>query len=487
MPSGTNSNGVRCCPSIRINSRVGNRDQYQDGIIMKHKRMTSTDITAFHISCVFLAGLCCFCMLSGCAATRTAEPALTVEQHELNVDSFDYVWKTIQDRHWDAELGGLDWVAIRDELRPQVAEAQTMSQARAVLRDMIGRLEQSHFGIVPGEVYQALDEEEENKEHSQLGYGVIGIEVRVIDGEALVTRVHPDLPAWNQGVRPGWQILRVADQELKPRIAQVEAEFRESTLRDFMLARTVSSHLRGKVGEPLSVDFLADNDKRLSIELKRVAPPGKRVRLGHLPAFHVWFESRLLDDQVGYIAFNAFFDPPNIMRQFQEAVRSFMDTDGIIIDLRGNPGGIGGMAMGMAGWFVEEGGRKLGTMQTRNTKLNFAVFPRAETYQGPLAILIDGCSGSTAEIFSAGMRDLGRARLFGSCSIGAALPSVFEKLPNGDGFQYAIADYLSAGGDRLEGAGVVPDVEALLTREALLDGRDPVIEAAVQWIRSQSD
>jgi carboxyl-terminal processing protease len=84
-----------------------------------------------------------------------------------------------------------------------------------------------------------------------------------------------------------------------------------------------------------------------------------------------------------------------------------------------------------------------------------------------------------------GLKDLGRARIFGTRTAAAALPSLFEKLPNGDGFQYAIANYVSEGGQPLEGLGVTPDVEASVTRQALLAGKDPALDAAVEWIESQ--
>jgi carboxyl-terminal processing protease len=100
---------------------------------------------------------------------------------------------------------------------------------------------------------------------------------------------------------------------------------------------------------------------------------------------------------------------------------------------------------------------------------------------------MDGSSASTSEIFAGGLKDLGRARIFGTRSAAAALPSIIEKLPNGDGFQYAMANYISDGGKPLEGNGVVPDVEVKLTRQALLDGHDPVVDAALQWIKKQRD
>jgi carboxyl-terminal processing protease len=98
---------------------------------------------------------------------------------------------------------------------------------------------------------------------------------------------------------------------------------------------------------------------------------------------------------------------------------------------------------------------------------------------------VDSNSASTSEIFAGGLKDLDRARVFGTRTAAAALPSMIERLPNGDGFQYAMANYISKGGKPLEGLGVVPDVEVKLTREALLAGHDPVIDAAVEWIKKQ--
>ena len=143
------------------------------------------------------------------------------------------------------------------------------------------------------------------------------------------------------------------------------------------------------------------------------------------------------------------------------------------------------MAMGMAGWFIAQQDQKLGTLYMRDTTLKFVVNPRLTTFAGPLAILVDGTSASTSEIMAEGLKDLGRARIFGTRTAAAALPSVFERLPNGDGFQYAIANYVSQDGKPLEGLGVTPDVETPLTRQALLAGKDPALDAAVAWIASQ--
>ena len=419
-------------------------------------------------------------LVAGCA-TAAKEPPLTPEQRQLNLESFDYVWTTIRDKHWDPELGGLDWAAIRDDLRPRVEQAAVMSESRAAFFELINRLGQSHFAIIPAELYKDM----EGPAGEGRWDGVPGITVRVVDRHALVTAVNEGSPAAEGGVRPGWEIVGVGDEDLIPKLEAVGEEFADKTWKDHTLARVVTSRWRGPVGEPVAISFIDGEGRKVDLDVPRVEERGRRIQFGNLPPMYVWTEVKTLDDSVGYIAFSSFFDPINVMPVFNEAMTSFMDTEGLVIDVRGNPGGIGPMAMGMAGWLIEDEKRHLGTMYMRNAELNFVVIPRVETYRGPVALLVDGLSGSAAEIFAGGLKDLGRARVFGGRTVGAALPSTIERLPNGDGFQYAFANYVSAGGEELEGIGVIPHVEVAPTREALLEGRDPVVEAAVAWIKDQ--
>ena len=211
------------------------------------------------------------------------------------------------------------------------------------------------------------------------------------------------------------------------------------------------------------------------------SPRGEPTSFGNLPTQYVWTETRQIG-KAGYFAFNMFLDPGRLIPALATAVTSCKDCSGFIIDLRGNPGGIGAMAMGMAGFFIEKPGQLLGTMQLRDSSLKFAINPRPPQFTGKLAVLVDGLSASTSEIFAGGLQDLKRARVFGSRTAGAALPSVIERLPNGDAFQYAIANYVSTGGQVLEGKGVTPDVEVRPKRESLLQGKDDVLDSALKWI-----
>lgn len=469
---------------------------------MHHRNTSRTRPARFAATCADAVLACaCACAVvalaagAGCATAPRAPAAedavrpgdagqapagLSVEQRRLNEESFDFIWTTIRDKHWDPTLGGIDWPAVRDELRPRVTAARTTTEARAAMDEMLRRLGQSHFQIFPAHLYDDVG----GPDSLEAGAGTPGLVVRVVDGSALVVALEPGAPAAAQGVGPGWEILRVAGEEVGPRLAELTAELQGKTYLDYVLVRSVERRLRGDVGERIRIGLLDAEGRERDLDLELIAPRGRSVTFGNLPSHYVWFESRVLEDGIGYLAFSLFLDPTNVMKAFGAAMEAGAGAPGMIIDLRGNPGGIGAMAMGMAGWFIPEKGRRLGTMYTRESRVNFAVTPRVGVYDGPLAILVDGLSGSTAEILAGGLKDLGRARIFGTPTAGAALPSQIERLPNGDGFQYAIANYISQGGQALEGAGVTPDEVVKPTRAALLESGDPVLAAASAWIRA---
>jgi carboxyl-terminal processing protease len=422
-----------------------------------------------------------FAVVGLCGAAAAVAAPLTDEQRQLNAASFDHVWSTIRARHWDPQLGGLDWEALREELRPRILQAASMDEARRPIEELIERLGLSHYGLIPAEVYRELG----GPGGRGVGDGTAGLVLRVIDGEVLVTAVADGSPAEQAGIRTGWILRSVDGEELGPALSTVRERFGGTLYEDLALAGVAQSRVAGAVDAERRLTLLDGKGESVEVALTLVEQRGEKLELGFLPPSYVWIEQRTLDGSIGYIAFNMFIDPARLMRRFNEAMESFLDADGVILDLRGNPGGIALMAMGMAGWLIEEPNHHLGTMITREHELKVVVFPRPQVYRGPVAVLVDGLSGSCSEILSGGLQDLGRARIFGSRTAGAVLPSAIEKLPNGDGFQYAFANYVSADGEVLEGVGVIPDVRAKPSRQALLEGRDPALDAAVAWIRTR--
>jgi carboxyl-terminal processing protease len=197
-------------------------------------------------------------------------------------------------------------------------------------------------------------------------------------------------------------------------------------------------------------------------------------------------------EEVGIIRLSAWF--PAIVPALAAAMNDLRDAKGIVMDLRGNPGGLAALVMGVGGHFLDEP-LSLGEMRMREATLRFVVNPQLVTpdgtrvapFDGPLAILVDPLTASTSEVFAGGMQALDRARVFGEPSAGQALPALVYPLPNGDRLLHAVADFTAPGGARLEGAGVIPDLLVPLTREALLAGDDAPLREALEWIASQPD
>ena len=396
------------------------------------------------------------------------------------VETFDAAWRIIRDTHFDRTMNGVDWDAVRTQLRPRAAAARDPSQLRELLNDMLGRLGQSHFVVIPG----GSDASGAGPDLS----GDTGVDVRLIGGALIVTDVQAGSSAAETGVKAGWTVLSVGGTALGPLIAELPDEPR---LRNVEAWRVAHERLRGPAGTSVTLTLQDGQGDVHDLRLARRPETGEPVTVGHLPTMFVRVasERRQLKGGLaaGVIRFNVWMAA--VDREFQKAMDAHRDTTGIVIDLRGNPGGLAAMLMGISGHFLKER-KTLGTMKMRDSELRFVANPRlvsaagerVEPFAGPVAILVDAMSGSASECFTGGMQGIGRARVFGETSMGQALPALFDKLPNGDVLIHAYGDFVAADGTRLEGRGVVPDELVPLTRESLLAGRDPALEAALEWI-----
>lgn len=434
--------------------------------------------------------------LTSCRTTPEPAPAvpLTPEEVIQSVASFDYVWETVRDKHWEKEEpGGTNWEEVGKRLRPEIEQATTRKEARKVLRALLAELGQSHFGIVPGEVYDTVEADDPAKTQPKARDGRLGVTVRLVDDVPLVIATRDS--AVEAGVKPGWILTRVGSQSVQ-KMLDSDSKLSDSKLSDsergdsdlepdsshtaLLRNRRIERLFEGPVGDVESLAFEDGDGNEQTVEIEFRAPGGKPFKTGMMPEVLVSCEARDLGDY-GYFRLSAFLDPIGTMVQYKKAIRRFDGKKGLIIDLRGNPGGLGIMATGMAGHLIDDGTPNLGTMITRDGTQSFVVNPQVDIFPGPVAILVDENSASTSEIMAGGLQDVGRARIFGQTTAGAALPSVFVRLPNGDGFQYAFANLVRANGEPLEGKGVVPDTLVTYDRDVLLSGRDPFIVAATTW------
>jgi carboxyl-terminal processing protease len=367
---------------------------------------------------------------------------LSLAAQAQQLETFDAVWKTIADKHWNPKHleslpGGGSWESLREPYRQRVQSAANQSEVRAILREMIAKIGKSHYAIAGLEMKGA-------SAMRQGGGTSPGFRVGLVEGKVVVTGLNPKFTQ----VALGWELKAV---DGTPILTTIEAA--ETLQTGLRLHQMLQNQISGFAGETLTYDFAMTGGVK-----KKVTK------------------------DVGYFRLDMFLDVVRVLPQFEQAIAACAKCKGFIIDLRGNPGGVAVMANAMAGWFVKDAGVKLGTMYQRGVDLNFAVIPRLNGFAGPLAVLVDSASASTSEILAGGLQDLKRARIFGSRTAGAALPSVIETLPNGDLFQFAVANYVSESGRELEGIGVKPDSEVAHTLAALRAQRDRPIEAAINWV-----
>lgn len=411
------------------------------------------------------------------AQPADAPAGLTEERMAEHLASFDKIWETVRDGQWDPEFDQEAWSAARAEFRPLVEAATSDDDARGAMDALLARLGQSHFGIIPGETYAAL-------EAGEAGAGDTGMTARLRDDEILVLRVREGSAAHEAGVTPGWTIEAIDGRPMSDLIKaarEAQGVQRAETTCAIVTARRLS----GPPGSSVEVRFRDIDGAERTLAIVRAEAPGRMVRFGNLPELRVRVDGRTLEGGVGYFGLNIFFDPPTVLKAWEEWILARLDAPGLVIDLRGNTGGIGAMAMAMGGWLIDEPDLYLGTMRLKGSALRFALNPRIRIYAGPVAVLIDELSASNSEVLSGGLKDIGRARVFGEWSAGLVLLSVVEMLPNGDGFQYAIAGYESASGAPLEGVGVEPDERVIESAASVRSGADPVLDAALAWIASQ--
>ena len=425
----------------------------------------------FALSVIFLSILCSYAQ----PATVASLHPVTAETREIRQKAFDKVWATVNEKHFDPTFGGVDWQRVRGIYEPRAMAAVSDKDFHDALRQMLGELKLSHFGILPPAAELVA---------AQTGRGVTGIDVIMLDGVPVINRVDAGSTAARAGVKTGQIITQIDGKTWKTIVAPLEATLAArkvgEAIHKVYLERTLESAINSKPGTTLVMDVRGAGDVSERFDIVRDPFNGEMSQaLGNFPPQEVVFESRLLPGDVGYIRFNMWIIPQ--MAKLRKAMSEFAAARAVIIDLRGNPGGVGGMAPGFAGLMFKEKA-SLGSMRSRGGSMEFIAFPQDNAFSGKVVILTDHGTGSTSEVFAAGMQETGRATLIGETSAGAVLPSVFEKLPTGYLFQYAISDYRSPHNILIEGRGVIPDVEVKQTRAALLAEHDAQLDEAIKFI-----
>lgn len=410
------------------------------------------------------------------AAGLAAIPLPAADWNAVREQTFSTVWQTIDESYFDPKFGGVSWTAIREKYRPQIEHAADNPALRTLLQSMLGELGKSHFAIIPREAAA-------NDRGGGGRPGTIGAEFTVIGNDVVVARVRPGSSALAAGLKPGDTVLRINDDDL----AQIARSLATSGLtpprRAAYLASFVSTRLRAPIGNKIPLFVAGPEATPRSLLVTTAAIGGTwSEAIGNFPSQRLESTAERGSDGVAYLRFNVFM--PELMKPIRALLGKLRPGDGLVIDLRGNPGGLAPMAQAICGWLIQNE-FSLGKTVMRQGLVHFVASPQPGAFLGPVAVLTDHGSASTSEILAAALQESKRARIFGSTTAGAALPSVMKLLPTGDLLQFAVGDFVTQKSARLEGRGVTPDEPVAVSPSDLAAGRDPVLEAARRWLQTE--
>lgn len=436
------------------------------------------------------------------AAETFPEPLGLNPEQQKRYDSFRTVWTTIKDNYFDATFNGLNWNTIRREYQPRILKATNSYEFHSILQEMINRLNRSHFVIIPPEVFEAVEKTKEKIKENEADKGDgktddkdddefsliddeskygIGIEIRILNDQIVITHVAKDSTGEKAGLRPGFVIDKINEVSLKTMAAAFAQAGAYGKLAEKMFpVEILNFFVNGDSDSEVLIGYLDEKDVAKSVSVKREKIVGTMVKATpDFPAELFTFESYSIDENTGYIKFNMFAMPA--VDVVCRALMDFKDKKAVIVDMRGNLGGSIGAMIGITGMLIDKP-LSLGTQIYRRSSDVVAVRPQGRMYGGRLIVLVDSMSHSAAEIFAGGLQESGRLTVVGEKSAGQALPSTTLRLATGALFLYPFANFKTPKGYAIEGNGVTPDIKIARERASLLTGKDAQLEAALNLI-----
>ena len=343
---------------------------------------------------------------------------------------FDKTWKIIKKSYYDTDMNEQDWYRWKVHYQGKI---KTEDDAYVAINTMLASLNDPYSKFMSKKEFEELN--------SSIASKITGIGVNIFSnaGKITVLNVIEGTPASSAGIKNGDIIFAVNKKEVSG-----------------MTISDVAGLVRGPENSMVEVTVLRD-DKKLTKNIKRKEIKIKTVKSS-------------VDKNIGYIQIMSFIGSTT-SNEFLEALEKTEKTDGLIIDLRGNPGGLLPNAVFIANLFIPEGrivsvvGRNGFKQDLNAQKTNF-------TIDKPIVVLIDHYSASASEILSGALKDYKKAKLVGTTTYGKGMVQEVLALPNETGLNLTIAKYLTPSGTDINKKGIAPDVNVELTLDDLKKNRD---------------
>ena len=359
-------------------------------------------------------------------------------------DLFLESWLLVKQSYAEPHLNDQNWHRWK---RRYVNKITDIDDAYVAINTMLASLDDPYSRLLSREEFL----EQSNSIESKM-YG-IGVNIASVAGKIYIVNVIKGSPADLSGLKQGDMLVSVDNHQIKGKsIFQV------------------AQYIKGALNEVVTLVISRDGNK-LTKKIKRAEIKVKTV------------ECAKLDKDTGYIHIISFIGNDTPL-EFINAMNKVKDTKGLILDLRGNTGGLFQNAVFVSNLFLKSGDI-VSVIGRDGLSSSYRVQRGEFVYEKPLVVLVDGDSASASEIVSGALKDNNRAKIVGTKTFGKGVVQKIYALPNQMGMNLTIAKYLTPSGRDINEKGIEPDYEVTFTRDDVNKNFDRQLEFAKNLIAKE--
>lgn len=329
---------------------------------------------------------------------------------------YDLTWKAIAKDYFEPSLNHQDWNRWKNRYNGKI---KTDADAEVAIDTMIASLNEPYTRFMSKKDFEDLVTSVTSK--------IFGIGVNIYSnaGKVEIFNVMPSTPADLAQLKQGDIIVSVNGKDTNG-----------------MNVSQVATLVRGPENSVVELVILRDG-KKIAKKIKR-----KEIKIKNV-------KSSIIDNHIGYIQIISFMggSTPN---EFMEALENTKNTDSLIIDLRGNTGGLLDNAVFIANRFINQG-EIVEIIYRNGHKKSIEAKSDEKILNKPVVLLVNGASASASEIFSGALKDYKKATIVGRKTFGKGLVQKVVPLPNQTGVNVTVARYLTPNGTDIHKMGIEPD------------------------------
>lgn len=403
---------------------------------MLNESMKKTQLILFLITVIGLFCLNKFVMDADNTLDFSSTAELVNHEQVSSQKLFDNVWMTVRNNYYDASLNHQAWARWKDHYRGKI---KTDEDAKVAIESMLASLDDPYS--------KYMDKAEYNEQNTSIDQKITGIGVNIasVSGKIQIINVMEGTPAQVSNLQAGDIIIDINGKDVNG-----------LSLSD------VANLVRGPENSIVNITIMRNKDKFLKKVMR------KEIKIKTVKSS--------IDKNIGYIQISSFLgsSTPN---EFIEAIEKTRDSEGLILDLRGNTGGLLPNAVFIANLFISKG-NLVSIVGRDNYKFDIEAENIDFSIDKPMIVLVDGASASASEILSGALKDYKKAKLLGTKTFGKGMVQRIVPLPNETGLNLTIAKYLTPNGADINKKGITPDIEVKLTLDDIKNKNDVQLETA---------